>query len=225
MKNILYGLGDFHWYSGYVLSCKLIDIRKLEPKEQLEIGKVYSKRRRKLLNFLKKVEPEIIFVEGLRIFKEHLIIPFYKGKIVYLDEYSEDYLNYNYDICQIYSRFYKKEYFRNKNLQKLIETYEEEAFRRYFTEKFKREKEWAKVIREYYKPPSAIIAGILHFAGNPKNDFKITIFSLFNELSFKGFLYDIVEILNRYCTPTNSLSYFLKGMGIELYLKDYLPNH
>ena len=104
-----------------------------------------------------------------------------------------------------------------------IQKNEESEIRKYLRMNFRlatieREKEWAKVISNYYESPSCIIAGVYHFLGDLNNDLNI----LVNSIRHKIFHSLVFDFLERYKGLDETLTYFLKQRGIKLKVSDCL---
>jgi hypothetical protein len=227
----LYGLAELHW--------ELRDLHRYirrngEVPEFSSLNKkleeTYEKRRKKIQKFLQKYNPRVVFTEGTSYYFYEIEDTGYEGKIISLDEHSENYRKFiegenliHSKYIPLYEKFMSRPFSEIKiKYCEIIKNHKNEIAS-YFVKNYKmlktdREREWAQVISDYYEFPSCIIAGAYHLMGDLNNDLKI----LVNSLPYITIHIIIPGLLDRYRKLNETLTYFLKQKGIKLKVNDCL---
>ena len=128
-----------------------------------------SKRLRILSSFIRKINPEIIFYEGLKDEEreEELFYAGFDGEIIWLDENCKEVNEYLQELNLLNFDFFD-ELINSNNLSATFKIYQKkrvEIVREYEEERkihLKREIYWVNKIEDYYRPNSLLICNLSH---------------------------------------------------------------
>ena len=183
--------------------------------------KYQSKRLRILSSFIKEINPEIIFYEGLKDEEkeEELFYAGFDGKIIWLDENCKEFNEYAQELNLLNFDFYD-DLINSNNLSTTFRKYQKrrvEVVRKY-EEKYKvhlkREMYWIKKIKDNYQPNSLLICNLAHVCSGI-NALKIFPYSP---------LLTLKTLQERKEEKIGMLGEFLKQKGIKVEIKATLPS-